>query len=121
MKQFNFLVIAALIAASSFAQKTVDTEDWHFNDDLLNHLVGKWNVTGITYGNPNKETIEAEWVMDHQYLRIHEKSKEIIPEINGPFETEFFIGFNRNSKYYVVHEMNICGSTMGEGFCYAFR
>src|SRR4051794_18743525 len=87
-----FLLIIAinlclLMSFNSFAQTREDTTDWRFHDDLLNHLVGKWNVTGITYGEPNKETLEADWVMDHQYLRIHEKSKEIIPEINGPFET----------------------------------
>ena len=106
---------------NAFTQNVGDTTDWRFHDDLLNHLVGKWDITGVFYGRPDKGTLEAEWVMDHQYLRIHEKSEEVIPEINKPYETEFFIGFNRNSKRYVVHEMDVCGSTLNEGFYFAHR
>jgi hypothetical protein len=115
------LLMVTLISISSFAQTTEDTTDWRFHDDLLNNLVGKWDLNGIVYGRADTEMLEAEWVLNHQYLRIHEKSKEDIPEINGPFETEFFIGFNRNSERYIVHEMNVCGNTVCEGFYYASR
>jgi hypothetical protein len=120
MKSFFFLLMATFCSISSFAQN-VDSTDWRFHDELLDHLVGKWRVTGTAFGKPTKETLEAEWVIDHQYLHIHEKSEQNIPEIDGPFETEFFIGFNRNSKRYVVHEMNVCGTAMCEGFYYATR
>jgi hypothetical protein len=106
---------------NAFTQNVEDTTDWRFHDDLLNHLVGKWDITGVMYGRADKGTLEAEWVMDHQYLRIHEKSEEVVPEINKPYETEFFIGFNRKTKRYVVHEMDVCGSNMNEGLFYARR
>src|SRR4051812_14048252 len=70
------IILCTLISSNSFAQSKEDTTDWRFHDDLLNHLVGKWNISGVVYGKANKESLEAEWVMDHQYLCIHEKGKE---------------------------------------------
>ena len=70
----------------SFAQNAEDTTDGRFHDDLLNNLVGKWDVTAIAHGEKFTLNLEAEWVMNHQYLHIHFKSHEVVPWLKVPFE-----------------------------------
>jgi hypothetical protein len=123
MKQVYFLFITALLYMPVFAQTAEDTTDGRFHDDLLNHLVGKWDITSIAHGSPFTSDLEAAWVMNHQHLRIHLKSHEIIPWWHVQMEYEEFIGYNKSSKRYVVHGMSIepYDYDPSEGFCYGYR
>ena len=122
MKRVYILLTGALICISSFAQTSEDTTDGRFHDDLLNHLVGTWNVMATANGDSFTATIKAEWAMSHQYFHIYEKTNEIIPWLHVPLEIEFYIGYNHLSKRYTVHELAVFGSDGPyEGFCYAYR
>lgn len=122
MKHTYFLIIAAFITTAAFAQNTEDTADGRFHDDLLNHLVGKWNVTATAHDEKFTLHLEADWVMNHQYLHIHFKSHEVVPWLKVPFEGEFFFGYNQENKRYTVHEMTVHGDDGPyEGFCYAYK
>lgn len=115
-------MLCLLNVLNLFAQTKEDTTDGCFHDELLNHLVGTWNVAATANGNAFNATIKAEWVMSHQFLHIYEKVNEEIPWLHTPLEIEFFIGYNHISKRYVVHEMGVFGSDGPyEGFCYAYR
>jgi len=92
MKKIYFLFIAALIYIPSFALNAEDTTDGRFHDDLLNHLVGQWDVTTIAHGSPFTATLEGDWVLNHQYLHIHFKSHEVIPWLHMQMEYEEFSG-----------------------------
>ena len=118
----TLIILFAFIAPPSFAQNVEDTTDGRFHDDLLNHLVGKWDVTTIAHGSPFTATLEADWVLNHQYLHIHFKSHEIIPWFHTQMEFEEFIGYNHSNKRYVFHGMSIEGDEdPSEGFGYAYR
>jgi hypothetical protein len=120
-KTFALLILAATFASPAFAQTASDTTG-QFHDDLLDHLVGKWDVSATVYGQKFTLDREVEWVMNHQYLRIHEKSREVIPWLKTPFERTIFIGYNHSSKRYVVYELTVHGADgqhQPEGFCYA--
>lgn len=92
-----------------------------FQDDLLDHLVGKWDATGTVHGRPSRQTFEAEWVVNHQFLRIHEKSVENIAGTNVPFEALLFIGYEKISKRYVLHSMSAFGGGRDGDFAYGQR
>ena len=79
MKKIYFSFIAALIATTSFTQSAEDTVNGQFHDDLLDHLVGKWNITSIAHGFSSTAVLEAEWVLNHKFLHYHLKSNEAIP------------------------------------------
>lgn len=122
MKHLFFLLIAALVATSSFSQTAEDTTDHRFHDDLLNHLVGEWNVSSTAHGSTFNGDLEARWVLNHQYLHIHLKSHEVIPWWHVQMEYEEFIGYNHYSKQYVFHGMSIEGDEdASEGFGYGYR
>jgi hypothetical protein len=121
MKQVYFILIATIIATTSFAQSPKDTTNGSFQDDLLDHLVGKWNITSVAHGFSSTAVLEAEWVLNHQYLHYRLKSNEVIPWIKMPMEIDCFISYNYNSKRYVVLGMSVFGVDDFEGFCYGSR
>ncbi|MEJ7681795.1 MAG: hypothetical protein WKG06_28905 [Segetibacter sp.] len=121
MKQAYFLLIATIITTATFAQTADDTTDHRFHDDLLDHLVGKWNITSVAHGFSSTAVFEAKWVLNHQFLHYHLKSNEVIPWIHKPMEIECFISYNHNSKRYVVLGMSVFGVDDFEGFSYGDR
>jgi hypothetical protein len=117
------ITLIVLLTPLSFAQTTADTTR-RFYDDLLNNLVGKWEVSATVYGQKFSLEREAEWVMNHQYLRIHEKSREVVPWLKEPFERTIFIGYNHHAKRYLVYELTVHGADgplQPEGFSYGDR
>jgi hypothetical protein len=49
------------------------------NDDptqLLNHLAGNWVLEGVLGGRHSTHDVTAEWILNHEYLRFHEVSRE---------------------------------------------
>lgn len=111
----------AFITVPTKAQNAEDTTDKRFHDDLLNHLVGKWNVASIAHGYSSTAVIEAEWILNHQHFRIHFKGNEVIPWIGAPMEFDYFIGYNRNNKRYVFHSISVFGNDDEDGFWYGYR
>jgi hypothetical protein len=115
--------LIVFLAPCLFAQNSGDSTR-RFYDDLLNNFVGKWDVDATVHGQKFTLYREAEWVMDHQYLRIHETSHQVIPWLNIPFERTIFIGYNHLSKRYVVYELTVHGASgllQPEGFSYGER
>jgi hypothetical protein len=43
---------------------------------LLNHLTGKWVLQGTIAGKPATHDVDAHWVLRHEYLEVHEVSRE---------------------------------------------
>lgn len=123
MKQIYILIITVFIYSSSLAQNAEDTTDGKFHDDLLNHFVGIWNVSGVVHGMQFQNLkLEATWTMNHQYLQIHEKGTDTVPFINMPWEAMFIIGYNHNTRRYVFYEFSVRGiDGPWEGFSYASR
>ena len=121
--RMTLITLFVFLAPCSFAQTAGDTTR-RFYDDLLDHFVGKWDVSATVHGQKFTLDRETEWVMDHQYLRIHEKSREVIPWLKIPFERTIFIGYNHGSKRYLVYELTVHGGDVPhepEGFYYAER
>jgi hypothetical protein len=76
------------------------------------------------YGHKFTSDREVDWVLSHQYLRIREKSREVVPWMKVPFERVMYIGYNRRGKRYVVYELNVHGADVPfepEGFTYGYR
>jgi hypothetical protein len=116
-----FLMAACLTTTGVFSQNPKDSTNQSFHDDLLEHLVGKWNITSFAHGNPFTGTLEAQWILHHQYLRVHYKGNEPMPSPGIPVEYEQYIGYNHKQHHYIVNGLSVEGSDDFEGFCYAYR
>jgi len=121
MKHFQLLLLTAFVSIVTIAQTPEDTTDHRFHDDLLNHLVGKWNVTSIAHGFSSTAVINVEWILSHQHLHLHFKGNDVIPWIGTPMEFDYFIGYNRNNKRYVIHGVSVFGNDDEDGFWYGYR
>jgi hypothetical protein len=111
------LVLTVIFGATVFGQNAEDTTDGRFHDKLLDNFVGKWTVAGIVHGQEFKNIdLEAEWVLNHQFLKIHEKGREIVPWLQAAYESFYYIGYDHSNKRYVAHLMNIMGSDNQVGY-----
>jgi hypothetical protein len=86
-----------------------------FHDDLLEQMVGAWNLTGSVRGQPVHETVFAEWILNHQFLVIHRK------QLDGPNEAFLYIGYDNVSDRYVVHRLDNMGGRGSEFLGYGIR
>ncbi|SHG70621.1 hypothetical protein SAMN04488109_1489 [Chryseolinea serpens] len=120
---FLSILFCSFIASASLAQNVKDTTEGLFHDDLLEHFVGKWNVSSIAHGKIFEQTdIEATWVMNHRYLRIHLQGTEVVPRLGSPMEALYFIGYNHHAKRYIIHDLNVFGGDQPNGgFCHGQR
>ena len=85
-----------------------------FQDEFLDKLVGHWNLTRKVRGTTEENKVEAEWVLEHQFLRLHMKDVASPPK----YEAEVYIGFDKAGNRYVAHWMDTFGggfSSMGFG------
>ena len=88
-----------------------------FSDDLLNHLTGSWKMTGQILGKPVTHAVTAEWTLNHQFLRIHEKDTAVPPE----YEVDIYVGYDDLSERYVVHWLDVFGGRYSETLGYGKR
>jgi len=110
------LLAALLITASVSAEdkKPVDGPTAVFEDDLLQNLVGEWDLTREIRGEIHKNRVKVEWVLKHQFLQIHMK------DVNDPpaYEALVLIGYDHSEQRYVIHWLDNFGgkfSAMGSG------
>lgn len=85
----NLILVLALLAPTAMlAQQPPVTSP------LLDHLAGKWLLEGTIAGQQTKHDIDADWVLAHHYLRIHEVSREKKADGQPQYEAMIFIAWN---------------------------
>ena len=108
------IALAALLAATpAFAQQA------KFNDPLVDHLAGTWVLTGQMDKGPVTHDITAEWVLAHQYLEIHEVSREKNKDGSPVYQAKVFIGWDADKKIYDVVWLDDYGSISTQSLGYA--
>ena len=68
----NLAILVLLFMTSLSASAEQPTR----KDLLLDRLAGSWILQGTIGGHETTHDIEAEWVLNHEYLRLHETSRE---------------------------------------------
>lgn len=100
----NLVLVLALIAVSiTLAQQPP------VSSPLLDHLAGRWLMEGTIAGQPTKHHIDAQWVLDHHYLRIHEVSEERSAKGQPQYEAMIFIAWNDQPKHYSCAWLDVYG------------
>ncbi len=107
---------AILIPISSSAQAP---PPW--NDALVDHLAGTWKVEGTLVGQNAHHTVTAEWILNHQFLRIEEKTSADAPKTESPYDALWFLGHDEVSERYVLHLMDVFGARYSETLGYGAR
>jgi len=78
-------------------------------DPLLDKLVGKWVMKGTIEGKPTTHDVVAEWVLNRQYIRIHEVSREKNEQGQPQYEAIVFIGWDKQLSQYSILWLDTTG------------
>jgi len=88
-------ILALVIAAASASAQAPPHQD-----PLLDHLSGGWILQGTIAGHQTTHDIESEWVLNHEYLRLHETSREKNAQGQPAYEAIIFIEWDESSSAY---------------------
>ncbi len=111
-------LLLVLVAIPCMPQNTrpIDGANALFADPLLDNLLGHWKLTGKLMGRPATHTVDVEWVLNHQFLRIHEVGATD-PKTGKPeYEATPMIGYDNMSERYVAHWIDVFGGRFSETF-----
>ncbi len=76
---------------------------------LLDHLSGAWVLRGTIDGKPTTHDVTAEWVLNRQYVRLHEVSRERDGQGRPAYEAIVFIGRDDPSSHYACLWLDTTG------------
>lgn len=91
------LTLLGLLTLSSVA---VWAQTPSLQDPLLDRMVGKWVLQGTIGGSATTHDVDVEWVLGHQYIRLHEVSRERTDRGQPAYEAIVFIGWDESSRTY---------------------
>jgi hypothetical protein len=107
MKQLA-LLLTIFVALTAIAQQPPITSP------LLDHLAGKWLLQGTLGKQPTTHDFDAEWVLQHHYLRFYEVSREKNDKGEPGYDATVFIGWNENTKQYACVWLDVYGGLTTE-------
>jgi hypothetical protein len=91
------LAMLALLFLTSFSAAAQQLAP---KDPLLDRLAGSWILRGTIAGHETTHDIEAEWVLGHAYLRLHEISREKNAQAQPAYEAIISIEWIEALKEY---------------------
>jgi hypothetical protein len=92
-----------------------------FHDELLDRFQGSWVLQGTIARKETTHDVSNDWVLNHQYLRIHEVSREKNAEGFPAYEAMVFIGWDQPTSRYFAIWLDIWGSFSKASVGYAPR
>jgi len=119
LRSIAALAFAALLLCTARAASAQTGSAWH--DDLIDHMAGTWKLEGTMLGKPAHHTVTAEWILNHQFLRLHEVTSADAPASEDRYEAFWFIGYDATSERYAVHLLDIFGGRDSETLGYGTR
>jgi hypothetical protein len=107
------LILLACASCATAQQPTA------FHDDLADKLVGEWNLEGSVMGRSAHHRIQAQWVLGHQFIEVHEQTSPDAPASESRYDAIWFLGYDDVHRHYVLHLMDLFGGryseTLGNG------
>jgi hypothetical protein len=82
------------------------------DETLLDHLTGNWILHGTIAGKETTHDVDSEWVLNHEYVRIHEVSREKNGAGQPAYEAIVYIAWDAAAKEYLCLWLD---STSGGG------
>lgn len=115
----SLFVFWVAVLSSVAQQASVDGPKHILHDELLENMLGSWRLNGKIAGRQVEHTVDTDWVLNHQFLRLHEK--EVATTDKLPYEAIVMIGYDNASERYAAHWMDIFGGRFSETLGYGKR
>ncbi len=103
-----------VIVATMLSALSVMAQQPPVTSPLLDHLSGKWLLQGTVGKQPTTHDFNAEWVLQHHYLRFREVSREKSDTGEPQYEATVFIGWNEKTKQYACVWLDVYGGLTTE-------
>ena len=78
-------------------------------ESLLDRMAGKWILQGTIDGKQTTHDVSAEWILQHQYLQLHEVSREKDLLGHATYEAIVIIGWDERLHQYGCIWLDITG------------
>jgi hypothetical protein len=92
-----------------------------WKDALVNNLAGSWKLEGTVMGSNAHHDVQVDWVLNHQFLRIEEKTAASAPATERKYDSIWYLGYDPVSERYVLHLMDTFGARFSETLGYGIR
>ena len=113
-KLFGLSIFFVLISFNIAGQDTTKCNEKYFNDQLLDKLVGNWDLNGKIGNEPVANNCSAQWVLNHQFIELSLVDTAKIPT----YAAKIFIGYDCISERYIVHWIDNYGGRFSETLGY---
>jgi hypothetical protein len=110
------ILLSVLISISARAQAP---QDW--TNGLVRNLEGSWKLGGKVGSRDAHHDVEAEWVLNRQFLCIREKTSADAPASERRYDAIWYLGYDAVSERYVLHLMDTFGARFSETLGYGTR
>jgi hypothetical protein len=98
-----------VLVMTIFASLVAMAQQPPVNSPLLDHLAGKWVMQGTVGKRAETHDFDAEWVLQHHYLRFHETSRDKNEKGEPNYDATVFIGWNDKIKQYACVWLDVYG------------
>jgi hypothetical protein len=102
MRTFHVIVgvaIAALVAPTARSQRA---EAVAAPAALLDKMVGHWMLTGTIGKQQTTHDVDMDWILNREYIRIHEVSREMNAAGGPQYEAWIHIAWDAKTSEYAV-------------------
>ena len=107
MKLLVFLASILVATAATAQQPPV-------NSPVLDRLAGKWLLQGTVGKQPVMHDFDAEWVLQHHYLRFREVSRDKNDKGEPQYEATVFVAWNEKTRQYACVWLDVYGGATSE-------
>ena len=103
-------LVLSLLAVEAFQQSDADAaaavgavqqSDLDTAAALMNHLVGRWTMTGTLGGKQTIHDIEARWVLKREYVQFHEVSRERAADGGPAYEAIVLLSWHVKAREFM--------------------
>jgi hypothetical protein len=94
-------IVGLLVCAISLVRPCgASAQEAALRDSLLDRMVGHWILRGTIEGQPTTHDVDADWVLGHGYLRVHEVSRERNADGSPVYEAIVMVGVDPGAPGY---------------------
>jgi hypothetical protein len=110
-----------MMVAGSVLVGSLSAQGPGLQDPLLDRMIGEWVMQGQIAGDQVTHDITFEWILQHNYVRMTERSRELEPDGRPSYEAMVIIGEDPHSDGYAAMWLDITGTggLTGDGLGHA--
>lgn len=115
--------ILMIIGLAIFVSGSAAARPATFQDPVLDRMIGTWVLRGTIGGQETTHDVVVDWVLGHEYVRLHEVSREKDARGQAAYEAIVFIGWDQPSGEYACLWLDSTGGggLTGQAIAHARR